>query len=412
MSNYIPLVKFDINEEMESSGIKAVSLVDEPAIESNFQYFNKERLQYIKLSQYEGVVAGLALIPDKPILRYDMEKKPYYGYFSTEVIKKLRNKFHKELMTNNVNTDHDQKNYIDAYLIESFIIDDEYKLQSVKEKGIEDAVLGSWFVAYKVEDKETFERVVNGELKGFSVEANLMTFYKVQNNNDNKLNTIMDKYKKFTEKFQQLLNEMIVDDKKEEQKFEIAKIKDSVDQIEYTLPDEPVNIILPDGSKKLAEMGEYVIEGDKVLVVKEAGLLAEIKPLEVKPEVEIEIEDSKKEEVVIEDSTKKEEKLQEDVVDPMIEIASLKEMIASKDAEILSMKDSLSSKDIEIAKLKEEIAKLKNEPLVDPASSELAKKQKEDLKFNKEQFSKLANWQQIAVKKGLYKIEDFIKSKK
>lgn len=410
MSNYIPLVKFDINEEMESSGIKAVSLVDEPAIESNFQYFNKERLQYIKLSQYEGVVAGLALIPDKPILRYDMEKKPYYGYFSTEVIKKLRNKFHKELMTNNVNTDHDQKNYIDAYLIESFIIDDEYKLQSVKEKGIEDAVLGSWFVAYKVEDKETFERVVNGELKGFSVEANLMTFYKVQNNNDNKLNTIMDKYKKFTEKFQQLLNEMIVDDKKEEQKFEIAKIKDSVDQIEYTLPDEPVNIILPDGSKKLAEMGEYVIEGDKVLVVKEAGLLAEIKPLEVKPEVEIEIEDSKKEEVVIEDSTKKEEKLQEDVVDPMIEIASLKEMIASKDAEILSMKDSLSSKDIEIAKLKEEIAKLKNEPLVDPASSELVKKQKQDL--NKEQFSKLANWQQIAVKKGLYKIEDFIKSKK
>lgn len=174
-------VKFEIDENDKVTGVKTMSIVDKPAIQSEFIAFSEEKsFVELKAEGYKQVVAGLALIPDKDILRSDENGQPYNAYFTTEGIERIRNKFHKELMTDRVNVDHKQTGYIDAFLVESFIIDSQERLADVTTKGIQGAVLGSWFVAYKIEDAETFKRVLLGELRGFSVEIFVKKMFKAE----------------------------------------------------------------------------------------------------------------------------------------------------------------------------------------------------------------------------------------
>lgn len=170
-------VQLDIDENDATTGVKTISIVSDPAIESDFVAMSKE-LQFVELAApYKQVLAGLALIPDKDIPRTARNGEKYVTTFSKEAIERIRNKFHKELMTSNVNVQHDQKQYIRAYLIESFIIDSPERLSDVKAKGIKEATDGAWFVAYKVEDKETFAKALSGELKGFSVEIYVKSLF-------------------------------------------------------------------------------------------------------------------------------------------------------------------------------------------------------------------------------------------
>jgi hypothetical protein len=173
-------VKFEIDPKDGVTGVKVMSLVDVPAMQSEFVAMAEEKPQYVemKLEGYKQVVAGLALIPDKDFLRKTPEGEAYKAYFTKESIESIRNKFHKEQMTANVNVDHSQHDFIDAYLIESFIIDSPERLADVTAKGIKDGVIGAWFVAYKIEDEKTFKMVLDGKLKGFSVEIFVHKMFK------------------------------------------------------------------------------------------------------------------------------------------------------------------------------------------------------------------------------------------
>lgn len=187
-------IKFDIDPSDEVTGVKAISLVDDPAMKSDFIAMAAERGKFIELKTigYKQVLAGMALIPEKDFLRVDAEGKQYLAYFSAESIEKIRNKFHKEQMTSNVNIDHSQQDFIDAYLIESFIIDSPERLADVTTKGIKDAVIGAWFVAYKIDDEKVFQEALDGKLKGFSVEIFVRKVFKevpCETLADSKLNT-------------------------------------------------------------------------------------------------------------------------------------------------------------------------------------------------------------------------------
>ena len=164
-------IEFEIDEFDDASGVKTISIVDVPAIESDFIAFEKEKIEYVEMKgAYKQILAGLALIPNKDIPRTNPKGEKYLAYFTTEGIEKIRNKFHKQLMNNRVNVDHKQSDYINAYMVESFLIDSDERLADVKAKGIKDPVMGSWFVAYKIEDIEVFNKALAGELNGFSVE--------------------------------------------------------------------------------------------------------------------------------------------------------------------------------------------------------------------------------------------------
>lgn len=346
MDKVIPRVQFDIDSDNPSMGVKVISLVEEPAIESNFVFFNKEKQKskFIELKgeKFKQVVAGLALIPDKDILRLDVNGEPYYGVFSKEVVEKARTKFHKELLTNRVNTDHSSKDYVDAFLIESFIIDSEERLADVKAKGIEEAVIGSWFVAYKIEDAEIFKKVVSGELNGFSVEIFLQELY---SNNSNNVNVFENVMNKFLEKLKSLLQEMEAEKKEEapvsddSKKFEQGKTSDGK-TIEYGASGGAVNIIAEDGSSSPAPDGEYTLDNGKIIVVA-SGVATEIKDAEDAP-----VEQTK-EEVKAED-----EKLKSELSEAMKEIEKLKSELATVNLEIEKFKKKPVAKPV--TKVKEE----------------------------------------------------------
>lgn len=158
------IFEFLIGED-DDTGVKTISLVDSPAMQSDFIAFNEVQKKpvYISLEkkgdEYKGIVAGLSMIPDKLIYRVDPDtNEEYYGYFTQDTIEKIRNKYHKEMQTSNVNLDHDDNAYINAYLIESYILSSEARVEEVKAQGIKEATLGAWYTQFKIEDEEVFEK--------------------------------------------------------------------------------------------------------------------------------------------------------------------------------------------------------------------------------------------------------------
>jgi len=287
----IPVVQFTIDPNKAKSGVKVLSLVDQPAIQSDFVFFSKQKSQFQKLEgeQFKQIVAGLVLIPDQQILRLDANGNPFYGIFSKETIVEARNKFHKEKLTDVVNTQHSDKDYVDAFLIESFIIDSEERLKDVKLKGIKEATIGSWFVAYKIEDAETFKKVVDGELRGFSVEIFLSGMYQPEDNNLNDLSDLKTEMKNFLQKFKELLNEAEQAEVKpaevpaqpESKKFEDSTTTDGK-TIRYTSEGESVSIVSKneDGSEKVevAPDGDYVLSNGSTVSVASGVASAVKKP--------------------------------------------------------------------------------------------------------------------------------------
>lgn len=214
-------VEFDIDEFDDASGVKTISIVDSPAIESDFIAFEKEEIEYVEMKgAYKQILAGLALIPNKDIPRTNPKGEKYLAYFTEDGIEKIRNKFHKQLMNNRVNVDHKQSDYINAYMVESFLIDSDERLADVKAKGIKEPVMGSWFVAYKIEDIEVFNKALAGELNGFSVEIFIKGMF------ESEVDKTLKALEKRVEKLEKPITEVIETGKHKnyyERKLKLAK---------------------------------------------------------------------------------------------------------------------------------------------------------------------------------------------
>lgn len=162
------LIELVISEE---GGVDKISLVEEPAIEIDFMYFNKEKkeLEKYRFDNDLQIVIGPAMIPDFKIIRMDDNGNYYDVIFSKETILKIAKKFMKEARTNDVNQDHENVKKTGTYVYESWIVEDEND-KAILKYGY-DVPIGTWMVSMQIEDKETWQRVKNGELKGFSVEG-------------------------------------------------------------------------------------------------------------------------------------------------------------------------------------------------------------------------------------------------
>jgi len=79
----IELILDEENEEMV--GIDAVSIVENPAIESDFITLASEEIQLAKIDEEKKLLLGAALIPNKPIFREEQA-----NYFFKTVIKTMQ----------------------------------------------------------------------------------------------------------------------------------------------------------------------------------------------------------------------------------------------------------------------------------------------------------------------------------
>ena len=162
----------------------AISMVESPAIESDFVALSKEEEKRVFLESDERhMVYGAALIPDKDIYRNNGEQE-FYISFTKESIEKMSQDFMKNYRQNEVTLDHEEMAN-DITITESWLVEDPYK-DKANALGI-NVPKGSWMIGMKVNQIDVWERVKSGELKGFSVESmiSLEDFSKQNTNNMN-----------------------------------------------------------------------------------------------------------------------------------------------------------------------------------------------------------------------------------
>ena len=164
----------------------AISLVEAPAIESDFVALAKEeeeKMQVLLESNEKHMVYGAALIPDKDIYRNNGEQE-FYINFTKDSIEKMSQDFMKEYRQYEIKTDHEDVAN-EVCVVESWLVSDAYKDKS-NALGI-NVPEGTWMVGLKVNNIDTWERIKAGELKGFSVES-MISLEEFSKNDNNMIN--------------------------------------------------------------------------------------------------------------------------------------------------------------------------------------------------------------------------------
>lgn len=158
-----------IIEDPNIDEVFAISLVEEPAIEANFVYFDKEEVRFQAVSDEKRLVMGPILVPDKKILRIDGMGEQYYVYFKPETIKRLSEMYLQKKYTDSTTIEHKDK-VSGVSLVESWIVESRTKDKSAVY-GLSVPV-GTWMGTFKVDNEDIWNNYVKtGEVKGFSIEG-------------------------------------------------------------------------------------------------------------------------------------------------------------------------------------------------------------------------------------------------
>tara|TARA_R110002167_G_scaffold34802_1_gene111284 strand:- start:243 stop:1352 length:1110 start_codon:yes stop_codon:yes gene_type:complete len=113
------------------------------------------------------IITGPAMTPNVLIPRKDEEGNTFHVMFSAETIEKISRKFLEESKHNNTDINHDDSVTTENTLLESWLVKDPEMDQS-KAMNF-DVPKGTWFVSYKINNKDTWQKIKNGELNGFSI---------------------------------------------------------------------------------------------------------------------------------------------------------------------------------------------------------------------------------------------------
>lgn len=170
MNTEIPIYMLDITDSIDDdSQVDFIALVDRPAIQRNWNAFNKTQ-KFEVTNEDRRIISGAIMLADTPIFRSDSTYGDYYVAFTASTIIKIVQKFFKKGFQNNVNLMHNSSQQFEGVtLFESFISDPSRGIMPMK--GFEDAPEGSWFGSMIVDNQEAWAKVKSGEIMGFSVEG-------------------------------------------------------------------------------------------------------------------------------------------------------------------------------------------------------------------------------------------------
>lgn len=162
------IIELVIDEDAENVAVDAVSLVREPAIETNWYALNKQKKYALQLNEDKRIITGPALIPQKQIFRSDKENGDYYIWFSKSTVAKCNELFFKNYNQKNVTFEHEYA-VEDNYIFESWIKEDNENDKSNLYNF--DAPVGTWFISMKIENDEVWNAVKDGSVRGYSIEG-------------------------------------------------------------------------------------------------------------------------------------------------------------------------------------------------------------------------------------------------
>lgn len=156
--------------EDEGDGIAFISLVNDPAVESNWFAYNKEHqpMQFQIADEEQHILLGVIMRADFPMYRIGNSGYEYYIKYSKETIAKMARKMLDDKTFNYVDTEHNNQ-CVDGVKLEELFIKDIDK--GINPVGFEDIENGSLFGKYRVENDKVWANVKAGKFKGFSLEG-------------------------------------------------------------------------------------------------------------------------------------------------------------------------------------------------------------------------------------------------
>ncbi|MBQ2436880.1 MAG: hypothetical protein II265_02190 [Clostridia bacterium] len=257
----------------EDAGMLRISLVDLPAVESNFLAFAKEdgepvRLYFVR-DEERRIVRGVVMRADYPILRRNGDYE-YYIVFRADTIRVMAEKYLAESRQNNVDEMHNHNDVDEVQMVQYFIKD---TAAGIAPAGFEDIADGSLFAEFHVLNDEVWAKVKDGTYRGFSLEG-AFELAPEQMKAIPKTDKNMSKIKRFKAALARLLAEF----------GNISTDKGVLawDGDEDLKEGDAVYIEDADGNRETAPDGDYVTTDAKTVVVAD-GKVAEIRD----PEAEV-----------------------------------------------------------------------------------------------------------------------------
>ena len=190
------IVELILDDQQLASGIDAISIVEAPAIESNFIALKSHEIKFAQVDAEKRILMGPVLIPDKPIFRKQVmngEMQEFYVYFSKNTVSRASQMFLMKGNQGKATLEHDMA-LQGICMVESWIKEDMEKDKSAIY-GMTDPI-GTWMGCLKVTNDEIWnDYVKTGRVKGFSIEGYFadksMPLSKVQTD-DEKLAKVID----------------------------------------------------------------------------------------------------------------------------------------------------------------------------------------------------------------------------
>ena len=152
----------------EDTGMLKISLVDDPAVMSNFQTFAKRTMQMYSVADEEKrLVYGVVMRANFPIYRRDDRLGEYYIIYKPESIRQMAEKYLADGLQNSVSVMH-ETDVEGVQMVQYFIKDSS---RGIVPKGFEDIADGSLFAEFHILSDTVWESVKAGEFRGFSLEG-------------------------------------------------------------------------------------------------------------------------------------------------------------------------------------------------------------------------------------------------
>jgi hypothetical protein len=195
------IIELILDEEEIDTGVDAISIVENPAIESDFVALKNQEIKLAEVDKEKKILMGALLIPDKPIYRNGSEGE-YYIFFSKNTIVKASQMFLQNGKQSNSTLEHN-KALNGLTLVESWIVEDKAKDKTALY-GL-DVPVGTWMGSVKVNNEDVWnEYVKTNKVKGFSIEGYFAD--KMETPKDKTLDNLMSEDDVLLNKIKDILN--------------------------------------------------------------------------------------------------------------------------------------------------------------------------------------------------------------
>lgn len=354
MNKELPLYEALINDL--NDGIFAVSLVDYPATESNWQCFSKQEQMYSIENEEEHIITGVIMLANTPIYRRDETGFEFNIVYTPETIKLMSEKMLKDMAHNQIDIQHDG-NILPAgtvNLVEVYIKNSE---KGIAPNFLKDIPDGSLIGSYKIHDDVLWNACKEGNLHGFSL-AGYFDIKEFKSKKKSKYSMI----EKIKEKLSELLVELSAEEETEpvEQVTETEEVTETVEETEAPTESAEENV-------ETVEAPEETVEVQAPVDAEETETPVESEEVQMAA-AETEEKNSDTEEVPAEQEETKEEASTE--TEDNSEIALIKADIASMKNDIELAKGLYEQMKTDLESIKETLQNLVNAPAVPPVTEQ------------------------------------------